>query len=120
MAAISKKVDVLWDPQFAERRLPFEPFRESAHQLSGPAFPGHDDFNRLLALRAMPAINAAGHAVRFVAQTPNLRTFEEKYEPRIFLRGEIQFRSGDWHDVFNAFAWLTFPRAKAALNEGHY
>ena len=25
----------------------------------------------------------------------------------------------NWHDLFNAFAWLTFPKTKAALNQAH-
>jgi hypothetical protein len=65
-------------------------------------------------------VNAAGRALRFVAPSPRAVDFADQYEPRIFLRGEAQFRAGDWHDVFNALAWLTFPRAKAALNERHY
>jgi hypothetical protein len=94
--------------------------REAARQVRGAAFPDHDAFNRLFAQRATPATNAAGRAVRCVAQSAHPQNFEDKYEPRIFLRGEIQVRPGEWHDVFNALAWLTFPRAKAALNEGHF
>jgi hypothetical protein len=36
------------------------------------------------------------------------------------LRGEVQMRERNWHDLFNALVWLTFPRAKAALNRRHY
>lgn len=100
--------------------MPFEPVRATARQLCTPEWPGCGDLNRLLALRTVPVVNAAGHAVRFVAQAMRSGAFEGKYEPRIFLRGEVQFRAGDWHDVCNALAWFTFPRAKAALNESHY
>ncbi len=113
-------MNVPWNPAFADCAPPFEPVRETARQLRTSAWPGCEDFNRLLALRAVPAVNAAGRAVRFVMQAARPGKFEDKYEPRIFLRGEVQFRAGDWHDVFNALAWLTFPRAKAALNAGHY
>ncbi len=113
-------MSVPWNPAFAEHAPHFEPVRESARRLLTPGWPGCDDFNRVLAARAVPVVNAAGHAVRFVAQAVRPGAFEEKYEPRSFLRGEVQFRSGDWHDVFNAFAWLAFPRAKAALNERHF
>ena len=112
-------MSVPWNPAFAEHAAHFEPVREPARRLRTPGWPGCDDFNRLLAARTVPVVNAAGHAVRFVAQAARPGVFEEKYEPRSFLRGEIQFRAGDWHDVFNALAWLTFPRAKAALNERH-
>ena len=100
--------------------MPFEPVREAARNLGTPAWPEPDDFNRLLAERAAPLVNAAGRPLRFVAQAAGQGSFEDKYEPRIFERGEVQFRPGDWHDVCNALAWLTYPRAKAALNERHY
>jgi len=29
-------------------------------------------------------------------------------------------RERDWHDLLNVLVWLTFPRAKAALNARHY
>jgi hypothetical protein len=113
-------MNVPWNPAFAECAVPFEPVRETARQLRTSGWPGCEDFNRLLALRSGPVVNAAGHAVRFVTQAARSGAFEDKYEPRIFMRGEVQFRAGDWHDVFNALAWLTFPRAKAALNERHF
>jgi hypothetical protein len=46
--------------------------------------------------------------------------FEEEYEPRIHLRGEVQTRTENWHDLFNAVAWLAFPETKAELNRQHY
>jgi hypothetical protein len=113
-------MNICWNPDFAEGAPAFAPVREAARQLRSPAWPGIDDFNRLLEARAVPVVNAAGRAVRFVAQAARPGVFEDKYEPRIFLRGEVQLRTGDWHDVFNALAWLTFPRAKAELNERHY
>jgi hypothetical protein len=32
----------------------------------------------------------------------------------------VQTRQRNWHDLFNALVWLTFPKAKAAINERHY
>ena len=49
-----------------------------------------------------------------------MRSFEERYEARIYLRGEMIFRDRSWHDLLNVLAWLTFPRAKAELNARHY
>lgn len=111
---------VTWDPEFAERASAFAPLRAVARELRGPAWPGCDDFNRLLAARSAPILNASGMPLCCVAQAPHPQAFEDKYEPRVFLRGEVQLRPRDWHDVFNALVWLTFPRAKAALNERHY
>lgn len=109
-----------WDPDFAERSPMFEPLRAAAGALRGPYWPGSDALNRVIASRHPPITNAAGRPLRFVAQQLRQKTFEDKYEPRIFLRGEVQMRSCNWHDLFNALVWLTFPRAKAALNERHY
>ena len=40
----------------------------------------------------------------------------ENYEQRIFGRGVLATRSGNWHDLFNALAWHRFPAIKSALN----
>ena len=58
--------------------------------------------------------------IRPVAQAPKPKTFEEHYEPRIYLKGELQTRSQNWHDFFNAMVWLAFPQTKQALNKLHY
>ena len=109
-----------WDPDFAERSPMFEPLRAAAGGLRGPSWPACDELNRVIASRRENIANAAGRPVRFVGQQLQRKSFEDKYEPRIFLRGEVQLRSCSWHDLFNALAWLTFPAAKAALNERHY
>ena len=41
------------------------------------------------------------------------------YEARIWARGDVETRPDNWHDFFNGLVWLTFPRAKAALNARH-
>lgn len=38
------------------------------------------------------------------------------YEGRVTLHGEVPTRRDDWHDVFNALAFMTFPRAKRTLH----
>src|SRR5258706_13006521 len=109
-----------WDPDFAERAPMFEPLRACARDLRMPYWPGCDDLNRMLASRDKAIVTAAGAALRFVAQAPRADNFEDKYEPRIYMRGEVQFRACNWHDLFNALVWLAFPRAKAALNQRHF
>jgi hypothetical protein len=109
-----------WNPDFAEVMPAFSPLRAAALAVRAPAWPTCGDFNRVLAARNEPVLNSIGRPLRFVEQAPRSAAFEDKYEPRIFLRGEVQLRAGDWHDVFNALVWLTFPRAKAALNACHY
>ena len=33
--------------------------------------------------------------------------------------GEVETRPENWHDLFNALAWITYPRAKAQINAQH-
>lgn len=42
------------------------------------------------------------------------------YEARLFQHGIVETRPECWHDLFGALVWLTFPRAKAALNRRHF
>ena len=109
-----------WDPDFAERAPAFEPLRAVARALHCASFPDCDGLNRLVAARSASLRTASGHELRFVGQSQRQPAFEDKYEPRVYLRGEVQLRAGNWHDLFNALVWLTFPRAKAALNERQF
>ncbi len=56
-----------------------------------------------------------GKALRFVAPQPD----GLDYEQRIGLRGEVETRPDNWHDLFNALVWLTFPASKQALSASH-
>jgi len=58
--------------------------------------------------------------VRFVSQAPKAQSIEASFEPRAYLRGEVQVRALDWHDLFNALVWMTFPATKAVINARHY
>lgn len=62
----------------------------------------------------------SGRPLRLIAQQPRPRRFDQRYESRIWLNGELQVRDGSWHDAFNVLVWLAFPRTKAALNARHY
>ncbi len=74
--------------------------------------PTLDELSALAAARAVGT--ADGRPVRFVsADGPG------DYETRIAATGEVPTRASSRHDLFNALAWLAFPRAKAALNRLH-
>lgn len=109
-----------WDPKFAWRSPLFDPLRRCAARLDGAGWPGLDDFNRLVAEAGCPVGNSAGMPIRFVPHDPGAKAFPDQYEPRVFLRGEVQTRTANWHDLFNSLAWCAFPRTKAALNARHY
>ena len=111
-----------WKSDFLQTSLLFEPIRKAVLHLEKlESWPDLDDLNGLLVNNSEPMKTASGHPVRFVSQNNILvGEFAKQYEPRIYLAGEIQTREQNWHDLFNALVWLTFPRAKAMLNQLHY
>jgi hypothetical protein len=108
-----------WDSEFAWRSPMSEPLRAHASAF-GADWPGLPDLQRLLDLRDPPVCNACGTPLRLVAPARGSRNPEEKYEARTYLRGELQVRDRNWHDLLNVLVWRLFPRAKAALNARHY
>ena len=58
---------------------------------------------------------ASGRPVRFVPPSPS----DPYYEIQVYETGRVHTRQGNRHDLFNALAWLAFPRTKAALNALH-
>ncbi|HWA13090.1 MAG TPA: DUF3025 domain-containing protein [Burkholderiales bacterium] len=96
----------------------FAPLRAAASKLPEIGWPDPallnaiaDDCGRI--------VNARGQRLRFVAQDPGPQTFEAGFEARAWLRGEVQVRPLDWHDLFNALVWMSFPAAKAVINARH-
>ncbi len=83
-------------------------------------FPTLNDLNTLLD-KTQPTVNVlSGRPLRFIPQMQGRVGFESQYEPRCYLSGEVQTRPENWHDLFNALVWLTFPKSKAAINARHY
>jgi len=58
---------------------------------------------------------ASGRALRFVAPAAS----DPYYEINVFETGCVQTRPDSLHDLFNALAWLAFPRTKARINALH-
>ena len=97
----------------------FEPLRLAGLGFSKLSdWPTLDDCQHLLAGNGIT--NAAGLPLHFVSQEPKSGKPEDKYEARIYLKGQVQVRSENWHDLLNVLVWLTFPKAKAALNRRHF
>lgn len=98
----------------------FAPLHPILAGLEAGKFPAVQDCNALLAV-CQPAITVqSGAPLSFVAQQCGKLPFEAQYEPRCYLRGEVPTRANNWHDLLNALVWMTFPRAKAAINARHY
>ncbi|MDH5535557.1 MAG: DUF3025 domain-containing protein [Betaproteobacteria bacterium] len=109
-----------WESRFFERSALYEPLCSAAAALGAGDWPAPEDLQRLVSARATPIISGGGAPIRFVAAGAKGTRPEDRYEPRIYRRGEVPLRSANWHDLFNALAWLTFPLAKAALNARHF
>jgi hypothetical protein len=88
--------------------------------LCAPEWPARPALQRLLDRDGDPVRTASGLPLRLAPAGGRRRSFEERYEARVHLRGEMAFRDRDWHDLLNLLVWLTFPRAKAALNARHF
>ena len=109
-----------WDADFLERSPVFAPLRFHARTVRAARWPSLDDLQRLLGTREPPITTCSGARLSFVPQGRKTSAFEEQYESRTYLKGEVQVRRDNWHDLLNALVWLTFPRSKAALNGRHY
>ena len=98
----------------------FEPLRAHGGAVLDLERPGLGDFQDLLDRRDPPVRVASGERLRIVPQKRRPVEFEDKYEARTYLKGELQVRAESLHDVFNVLVWLAFPGAKAALNARHF
>lgn len=96
----------------------FAPLHAVIANLRADHFPTLDELNALLFNRGIAV--QGGSELRFVEPQSGRLAFEEQYEPRCYLTGEVQTRADNWHDLYNALVWLTFPKAKAAINARHY
>ncbi len=100
--------DLLASPAFAT----LAPLIE---QLPEDHFPTLAELNKICDAREVASGN--GVPIEFVPQEAKT---DEPYETRVYARGKVLTRSRNWHDLFNALAWITFPRSKAAINRHHY
>ena len=108
-----------WDPRFLARSPLFEPLRVRAPAF-GPDWPDIAALQRLLDASDPPVANAQGLPLRLVPPARRSGAIGDRYEARLYLRGELAVRERSWHDLFNVLVWRAFPRAKAALNSRHH
>lgn len=78
-------------------------------------FPSCEDLNILLDPQRHHT--ASGHLLRFVAA--DALPAPAGYEAHVHASGEVPTRPHSWHDLFNALAWIAFPRTKRRINELH-
>lgn len=93
----------------------FAPLHAAIARLPRERWPAHDDLTRAAAGRA----TSRGKPLQFVPPRGNTDGERRYYELRIAETGEIETRAENWHDLFNALVWITFPKAKATINAQH-
>lgn len=118
-----------WNHLFFEQGGLFELFQPWASwivQHCG-AFPSLDDLSALLlSFSGDPILSGGGFPLKLVRQQRIGRGVRRElgwradYQMRIFFSGEVPSRPDNWHDFFNAWSWIFFPRSKAALNVRHF
>jgi len=111
-----------WNPRFLTTHplfWPLQPFAEIFVR-SHVKWPTLDDYQQFLEAGVGRVQSGNNQFLHFVPQGEKPQSFEEAYEPRIFLRGEIQTRLHNWHDFFQVLVWRMFPNTKATINELHY
>ena len=93
----------------------FATLRPALARLPADRWPTHAELDAL----AGGVCTARGMPVRFVP--PRELSGDERlaYESHIARTGEVPTRPASWHDLFNALAWITWPRAKARINAQH-
>jgi hypothetical protein len=109
-----------WDPQFRARSPWFWPLT------AADALRDHTDWPRLDELDALYAGATEPHALPPLRFCENVRKQDKRvdgqivlsalYDARITLSNEVPTRERDWHDLFNALCFITFPRSKRALH----
>ena len=109
-----------WDRAALLQSTLFAPLHPVISRFAAGEFPTLDALNAQLAAQQTVITVHAGHKLRFVEQGTGRLAFEAQYEPRCYLSGEVQTRKDNWHDLLNALVWLTYPKAKAAINARHY
>ncbi|MBC8007329.1 MAG: DUF3025 domain-containing protein [Prolixibacteraceae bacterium] len=103
-----------WNTDWLNGSVMFAPLRAVGTRLPATGWPNHEFLNALADDTAR-VVNAQGLRVRFVPPEKS-----GDFEQRAFLKGEVQLRPLDWHDLFNALVWMSFPTAKAVINARHY
>lgn len=111
---------VPWHPDFDSGSPIFKPLRPLLASFRQYAsWPGLDAYQRLLDSLEQPPRTHHGVALNVVPQEGKPDHFEQHYAPRIFLNGEIQTRTRNWHDFFQLLTWVIFPQTKAMINAIH-
>lgn len=117
------KLDILqsWTSDFVTLSpifFPLIPWAEKFSQFTDD-WPELKDYQQLLDELPQPILTQSGEVLKIVEQDGKPGHFSEHYAPRIYLTGEIQTRTENWHDFFQFLTWFMFPKTKAVINAIH-
>jgi len=93
----------------------FAPLHPALARLPADRWPTHEELTAL----AAEVRTARGQPVRFVPPRGHTDRERRYYELHIADTGAVETRPENWHDLFNALAWITYPQAKARINAQH-
>lgn len=109
-----------WNTDWLKRSPMFAPLEPVAERLPAIGWPDPETLSALAEDSGRRVVNARGQQLRFVPHPGKPRDFESGFEQRAWLAGEVQMRPHDWHDLFNALVWISYPTTKAAINARHF
>ncbi len=105
-----------WTEAQARLRAPlYAPLHGTLGLLPAKRWPTHAELTQ--AARGIET--SRGRALRFVAPRGHSEGERRCYELHIADSGEVETRPESWHDLFNALAWIAFPKTKAMVNAQH-
>ena len=113
---MAKNIINQWDPDFLNKSLIFSDLKILLNEVHWHDWPG---CHGLLALLNGPIILSSGLPLDMRPQDTTLPFAEMGYEERVYKKGIVSTREKNWHDLFNAFIWLLFPKTKILLNDLH-
>jgi len=113
---MAKNIINHWDPDFLDASLIFSDLKILLKKSPLTHWPG---CSGLMALMEKPVILSSGQPLSMHIQDDTLPFPEMGYEERVYKKGIISTREQNWHDLFNAFIWLLFPKTKILLNSLH-
>ncbi len=113
---MAKNINNHWDPDFLKQSLLFADLNILLRHKNWSDWPGCQG---LLDLLDQPVILSSNIKLDMKPQDDSLPFPDMGYEERVYKKGIISTREHNWHDLFNAFIWLLFPKTKVLLNKLH-
>jgi len=110
-----------WNPEFYLNNPLFSDISSLASYFQTFShWPDINDYNQFLNNTHHKLLNKNHISLNFVPQGEKSDQYQDGYEPRIYLKGEIQTRTQNWHDFFQVLIWNRYPLVKSHINALHY